>query len=532
MDIQGNKARPFVTVGDVELPVDTVDKALEAQMSQSQLPPGIMDSLPPEYKLQMIAQAVSSSIQSAEMFEVAKRLGFSNDDDSVKKAFHLSSESDFRNFAITSLRKAGQLKENSTDKDFDDLVKKEAQGKTISEIYKSQLTEFESTLKDNQKKMQLVLAGAQRYAMEKLQAGINPTDDEVKKSFETYEIKRVVVRVTDKVTADQAKAKIDKAYADLKAGKSFEDVMDAYTDDIAQDKKKKSESVMSLNQDMIDQNPDFKVIQKLQPGSYSEPEKVAEGYVVYKYAGKKMTLPKDYEANKALYKGQFISVQTSKKFKEEIDKVEKEIKPNFEIKAYEAVFQFQKAMTAPAGAEQGAALQTAYDTAKAVDKSADKADIAAMVEVAAMDKLYNQPTADKAKLKEPRIASLEKYLSFFDNWSYRKEVIDNYKELKSGDKAFDQILIAMDKNTKYDQMAQNTFSDVSSKFLELKQAGLIKPEQETQFRDKQEKWQKEKKLYEKEEAAMKAQAEADKKKAEEEAKKNKAAAPQTPAPKK
>lgn len=531
MDLQGNKARPFVTVGDVELPIDMVDKALEAQMSQSQLPPGIMDSLPPEYKLQMIAQAVSSSVQSAEMFEVAKRQGFSNDDESIKKAFHLNSEAEFRNYAITSLRKAGQLKENSTDKDFDELVKKEAQGKTISDIYKSQLTEFDSTLKDNQKKMQLVLAASQRYAMEKLQAGINPTDDEVKKSFETYEIKRVVARVTDKVTADQAKVKIDKAYADLKAGKSFEEVMDAYTDDVAQDKKKKSESVMNLNQDTIDQNPDYKVIQKLQAGSYSEPEKVAEGYVIYKYAGKKMTLPKDYDANKALYKGQYISVQTSKKFKEELDKVEKDIKPNFEIKAYEAVFQFQKAMMAPIGPEQDKALQTAYETAKGVEKSADKADIAAMVEVAAMDKMYNQPTADKPKLKEARIAALEKYLGFFDNWTYRKEVIDNYKELKNGDKAFDQILISMDKNTKYDQMAQNTFSDISSKFLELKQAGLVKPDQEKTFREKQEKWQSEKKQYEAEEAKMKAQAEADKKKAEAEAKKN-APAPQKQAPKK
>ena len=308
--------------------------------------------------------------------------------------------------------------------------------------------------------------------------------------------------------------------------------MDTSSEETPSDpKKKKSENVLNLSQDMVEKLPDFKAVLTLQPGTYSEPQKVTEGYAIIKYVGKKVDIPKDFEAKKAQYKQQNISQQVTKKFKAEMDKIEKEVKPNFEVKAYEAAYRYQKAMALTAGPAQETEFKAIFDLAKGVASTDDKPDVAAMLEVITIQHLYDQPGADKNKLKADRIAALENYLTFNDSWAYRKEVIDSYKEKGDKAKAFDQLTTALDKNTKFDAQGQTTFSDISAKFLELKTAGLVSADQEKQFRSKQEQWQSDKKKYDDQVAADKKLKDEEDKKAAAEAKKN-APAPSATSPKK
>ena len=149
------------------------------------------------------------------------------------------------------------------------------------------------------------------------------------------------------------------------------------------------------------------------------------------------------------------------------------------------------------------------------------------LQLAAIERLATVPGADVAKLKPQRIEIITKYLEFSDLWQYRKELIDAYKEEKNGDKAYSALLVALDKNNKYDQAGQQNYSEISGKYLELKSAGLVKPEQEKEFIAKQEQWQKEKKTYDEMVAREKALQEAEQKKAAEEAKKAAASAPKS-----
>lgn len=517
-DVQGNPEKVFATYGDVSLPVSLVDAAVDEQLAK--LPPEILTAMP-EYRMQVIAGGITQAISGAQIYELAKRQGFNNDDASVKKTFHLTSEQDFRAYATDVLRKAGQLKPNSTDKDLDDLIKTQAQGKTLSQLYTEKSAEVDKNLKDGQKRLEVVLSAGQQYLKEKFEQGINPSDDEIKKQFEKINVKRIIVKTDAKVTPEQAKVKADKAYADLKAGKSFEDVMDAYSEDTPmQGNKKKSENKIPLDQASIDRLPDYKAINKLQPGGYSEPEKVAEGYAIYKYVDKKIELPKDFEKNKANFKTSYLNDQIQKKYQAAVDGLDKEIQPKFEIKAYEAIYRYAKVMAKPAGPDQEKELRAIYDLAKAVDPISDKPDLAVLVEVEAIKRLYDLPGVDKVKLKADRIATFEKFLDKYENWTYRKEVIDNYKELKNGDKAFDNIMAALDKNmTKFDSLGQKTFSDISAAFLEVKTAVGIKPDQESRFRKQQEQWNIDKKKFDAQQAELKKQQDADAKKAAEDAKK-------------
>ena len=532
-DIKGQKLKTFATVGDVELPGSMVDKAIEGQMQQSQLPPDILESLPPEYRIQMVTGGVTRAIQAAHMFEAAKRVGYKTDDDSVKKALHFSSEKEFIDLLIESAKKSGQLKPDATVKDLEELAKSELKGKTLSDVYKEKLAELNGLLADSQKSIELKLGAGQQFLIEKFSAGVNPTDDEVKKSFETYQVKRILFKSAAPSNDAAAKVKADKAYADLKANKSFEDVMDASSEEMNPDpKKKKSENIANLGLDMIERLPDFKPVLKLEPSAYSGVEKVTEGYAILKFVGKKLDVPKDFDAKKAQFKQDFISKQVQKKVKDELDKIEKEVKPSFEIKAYEAAYRYQKAMSLPAGTAQDQEIRAVFDLAATVKDSDDKPDVAAMVRVITIQRLYDMPGSDKTKLKEDRIAALENYLNFSNSWPYRKEVIDAYKDKRDKTKAIEQLQTGLDKNTKFDSQAQGTFSDISAKFVELKSAGLVSAEQEKEFNTKRDQWRSDKDKYDKEEALQKKQMEEEAKKAAEEAKKAKAKTPAPTLPKK
>jgi hypothetical protein len=173
------------------------------------------------------------------------------------------------------------------------------------------------------------------------------------------------------------------------------------------------------------------------------------------------------------------------------------------------------------------AFQKVIDVAKQSNANEPGFKMAVELQLAAIERMATVPGADVAKLKPQRIEIITKYLEFSDLWQYRKELIDAYKEEKNGDKAYNALLVALDKNNKYDQAGQQNYSEISGKYLELKSAGLVKPEQEKEFIAKQEQWQKEKKTYDEMVAREKALQEAEQKKAAEEAKKAAASAPKS-----
>jgi hypothetical protein len=173
------------------------------------------------------------------------------------------------------------------------------------------------------------------------------------------------------------------------------------------------------------------------------------------------------------------------------------------------------------------AFQKVIDVAKQANANEPGFKMAVELQLAAIERMATVPGADVAKLKPQRIEIITKYLEFSDLWQYRKELIDAYKEEKNGDKAYNALLVALDKNNKYDQAGQQNYSEISGKYLELKSAGLVKPEQEKEFIAKQEQWQKEKKTYDEMVAREKALQEAEQKKAAEEAKKAAASAPKS-----
>jgi parvulin-like peptidyl-prolyl isomerase len=519
LDAKGQPEKPFAKVGGVELPTAWIQEAVDQQLQQfGQGNPDILNQLPPDMKLGFYAQAIGSVIQQGYMFTLASRAGIKVDDTNIKKDLGIDTVASFKAKVREQLETSGQLKKGASEKEFEDFLAKALQGKKIDDVYAEQIKQIDELLKDPVKKSKAVLSATLTLYQEKLRKDMKPTDDDVKKSFDTYEVKQIVTNGADR-------AKIDKAYADIKGGKTFEEIADAVSEAPAMQGKKKSESLLPVPGSMLTM-PDYEPIAKLQPGAYSEPVKTAVGFVIYKFVGKKSNVPKDFDTSKDQYRLQYIGQEIQRKIQKDVEGLEKDMKPEFMEKAYEGIYAFSKASSKTDPKEQAAEYQRIYDLVKGVSKSDNGYELATATEMACMTKLVDAPGADKAKLKPARIATLEKYVETNDKaWDKRKELIEIFKEDKQAEKAYSLILAALDKNMSYDMMGQSTYSDISATFQTLKTANILKPEQVKEFEGKQKQWLDAKASFDKQQAEYKKQQEADAKKAAEEAKKSSTNAP-------
>ncbi|MEI7575428.1 MAG: peptidyl-prolyl cis-trans isomerase [Armatimonadota bacterium] len=508
-DAKGQKLATFATVGGVELPVAWVDKAQE-QLIQQQLGGNaqLLDQLPPTFAVSLQTQAVTQVIEQGYMLEAALQSGIKIDEESIKKEITLDK---FKKSIRDQL--GTQLKPNATDAELDTKVKELAQGQTVADLYKKQMDEFTKKLADPAEKPLLQAQFGPAAAVEQIKNSLKPDEAAVKESFKQFDVKRILIK-----GADQAKAK--KIYDEIKAGKTFESAMDQYSDEVAEAGKKKSDRIMPVPMTAIQRSEDLKPIGSLTPNGYTEPVKTPDGLSIFKVIAIKANVPPDFDKEKARYMTQWASSEAQGQFQKKIDELKKSTLPKFELKAYEAAYALGKGMMEAAD-KISPEIQKAYDLAKGVSKDEPGAELAATVALAAFQKIYDAPGADKAKLKAERIASLTKFLEFKDNWDLRKEVITDLKDQKKGDDAYNQLLIALDKNNKYDANGQRIYSDVAASFKELQAATLVKAEQEKEFRGRQEEWQKAKADYDKTEAELAKQQK------EEEAK-QKAAQPKAP----
>ena len=508
-DSKGQKLATFASVGGVELPVAWVDKAQE-QLIQQQLGGNtqLLDQLPPTFAVSLQTQAVTQVIEQGYMLEAALQSGIKIDEESIKKEITLDK---FKKSIRDQL--GTQLKPNATDAELDTKVKELAQGQTVADLYKKQMEEFTKKLADPAEKPLLQAQFGPAAAVEQIKNSLKPDEAAVKEGFKQFDVKRVLIK-----GADQAKAK--KIYDEIKAGKTFEAAIDQYSDEVAEAGKKKSDRIMPVPMTAIQRSEDLKPIGSLTPNGYTEPVKTPDGLSIFKVIAIKANVPADFDKEKARYMSQWASSEAQGQFQKKIDDLKKSTLPKFELKAFEAAFALGKGMM-EASDKVSPEIQKAYDLAKGVSKEEPGAELAATVALAAFQKIYDAPGADKAKLKAERIASLTKFLEFKDNWDLRKEVIADLKDQKKGNDAYNQVLIALDKNNKYDANGQRIYSDIAASFKELQAATLVKAEQEKEFRGRQEEWQKAKADYDKTEAELAKQQK------EEEAK-QKAAQPKAP----
>lgn len=486
-----------VTVGDVPVTAQQIQAAAD---SGSNPDGGALDRASQlasaTYRVVNSAGAASLVLQSGEPAESEVETVVSN---------AIEDQLDQQREMMVALK---QPKANATPAEIDQALTAYLGGQTPSAYKKDQVTKIVEAYKDPQRKGNVLQAIASRILASRAAAKSAMSDEALRNSYKTLVFKRVFLSDASG-SKESAQARAQKVLDGLKSGKSFDAMMDQYSNDPASPGKKVHDLEEDVPATQAGARPEFAEIKDKPVGAVSGIVDVPGGKAVYRLAATRNSAPADFEKNKDKYRRTAAmaaaSTEVEKKVKDYVA-----AKSSWSSKAFEAMF-LQGQTTQQSPTEQKAALEKAFDLAQQALKSDQPGEVrvGAMAALLAEGGLYNAPDADKAKLADQRIGVLEAaFANGLDDGQLRMELVDLYAQKKNGAKATEALVAASKGNLKYDATGQKLFSDIAGKALTLQQQGVITADQLKTIQAQQVVWSDARAAYDKAMAESKKQEEA------------------------
>jgi hypothetical protein len=172
--------------------------------------------------------------------------------------------------------------------------------------------------------------------LKSLREKYNPTDEQVRLMFEQVYPARVFVSVEKH--KDKAQARINEAHAALKAGKSFAEVVQQYSDDPDPIKKQNGRLPGSGYYEIQEQLTNLfgaevaNRVMTFKPNKdFTEPlqDKEKKGYYIYAIAERTMAPPPDFDKNKEQYRQAFVNMRISNEQQRVMNAAQRNFKPEF-----------------------------------------------------------------------------------------------------------------------------------------------------------------------------------------------------------
>jgi hypothetical protein len=354
-----------------------------------------------------------------------------------------------------------------------------------------------------------------------VQASINPSDEELKATYDTYEFKRILFITQKGSVVDQIK----KAQADLKSGTTFEQAIDRYSGEPVIKGKKLSDNTTDVSGVQFDTFPEYKTLKGLKPGQISDVIESPQGKSIYKLITIKNNAPADLKTNKKKYVDSYAIQRAQTQYQEQIKAFLKSGSVVWKIQGLKAIYDWNTVqndfMMAPAE-KQTKMAEIVDEARKAMTSSATDQRPAALAWYAAFDYLYSQPASDKVKLRGERIEVLKAVTSIQPFFAQKLELVDLLFDAKATDEAVNALKDAASSNFNFEVEGQRDYGDIQAKIIKFKGAGVLKPADEAQLLKIQQDWIKQKEDVDKQKAEMKKEQEAAKKEADANAAKQKA----------
>ncbi len=508
------------TIAGSKLTSDAVQQAIQATI-QKQSQNGAEPT--PIQQAQISAQVLQDQVNSAAIMAIAQQDGVSFTDAALSKAIEDETNQQIQ-MARLQMTFSKELPQNATEQDFEAAFKKKT-GLSLDEAKKRLTAQVEAAAKDKDQRGAVLAHYAQPLIIEALKARMNPTDEELKQSFDSY----VVERILFSSAKGDADANVQKAINDIKGGLSFEQAMDRYSNDVPQPGKKLSQSILTLSAAQIDSDPSLKALRGLKAGQTSPVVTVPEGKAIYKVVKVTSAVPPDFEKNKARYRDQLVQTLASEQLRSQLDQFTHGNSVQWSSPGYKALYDYAQ-LASGSTASSNDAMEKIYQEAKTAASTSQGFDRmpAVLAEYAAFDGIWNSPQTDKKKLVDERISVVNDVLQVTESPSLHLELVSLYAQQKQGEKAFEQLLSAAQMNHDTSTSGQKVFSDVAAETEKLHSAGVITAAQVEQVQKEQDRWKKEKTEADKAQADIaKEQAKELKEQAEQE-KKNQAPAPSKP----
>jgi hypothetical protein len=483
-----------VEIGDVNVTSDQISQ--EVARESARQPSSSFDSMAQE-----TSTVLSSELNNAAYQYIAKRDHLDLTDSTIIKAADGVIDEEFEMSKMQM-----QLKPGASQAEIDAAFKKRM-NMTQAEAKKKSLDNVKQMLKKPDDRAKLLDSLIAPVVQSALGDSTKPSDQEVRASYDTFSIKRILVTrnsITDPKGV-QAKAKAEQALKAIQGGMTFEAAMEKYSSEPPQAGKKIGDSVLNLPRSAIGMQPDYKVLLGQKVGFVSPVEESVEGFNIYKITAITNNAPKDFDASRDKYKKQYVQTQVQSKLQDEVKAIlaSKEVK--WDNKGYEALYNYTKTFTM-SPAERDATLQKVVTEAKSAMNNPAEKQPALMAWFEAETSIYRAAGPTMAKLAPGRIEVLNAVLESSEDYDLRMELVDLYTQQKKGSDALQNLVAASLANTLYDEQGQKRFGDLAAKADSLVKAKLLTEAQLKPFYDAQNQWRKSKKDDDANTAEMAAQA--------------------------
>ncbi len=479
---------PIATVGDMPIHEADVENATNQQLQQ--FAQGM--AVPPIEEAMTTADTLLQIVNRAGLVYIGEKKygGFSDAD--LQRAAQNSIEEEIQKSRM-NLRFQSGMPKNPTEKDVDDAFKKQY-GVTPDEARKKSSDDIKKKLVDKGTRGTLIAGVASDLVMAKAKATVKVDDNELKKSYDQIETKRILFGTSK----GDPKTNSAKALAELKSGASFESLIDKYSSDFPEQKKKLSETTKPIPIQAINTIDAYKPLRGLTVGQTTDIMDLPEGKVLYKVVKVSSTLPKDFEKNKAMYREQYAQVLAGKQIQKDLADLAKSDAVKWTSPSYKALFDFalfSRSIRMGSGdsASHAAEAKKVFDEAKTALDTANSSDKKAAIQAlyCTEEIMWNDPAADKKALADTRIDTLNKVLDIAESSQVRLDLVDLLIDKKDVADAADQVLKAAVVNRGGDPSGTQTFHDITTKLDKVKAIGTVPADKLKSIQDELDRFRKE-----------------------------------------
>lgn len=452
------------------------------------------------------AAALRRIANDAAQDELATSKSVTVDDAAVKKQAEEMSAFQVENFK-NSLIQQKKLKAGASQPDIDKAMSEATQGKIKSEADAKKFI-VDKTLAEPSTLKSLKSTLIRQKLNEAMASGTTLSDDDLKASYSTLAVVRVFI---NKKPGTDSAAKIKKVEDELKAGKSFESVVDTYSEDEAITGKKKSESQRPISGFQMFSNPEYAPFKTAKDGFVTGVIESELGYEIIKLIKKTSGIPPNFEKEKETQRKSILNMVGGSKVEAELKKLAETAKwtdPTFDL-----LSKYSLAID-PATGELPSNKIAEFASVEPIKSSTEGVQQIANLIVYKISnsvwKTYSD--ADKTKNADRRVAILQSSLQTADGPEIHLELAETLRA--KGDKsAAEELMTAATRLHSVTSTGQKIFSDIGAELAKQEAAKLISPEQAKEARAALEEWKK-----------TKAQADAEEKKQAEEQRKAEEAA--------
>jgi len=328
--------------------------------------------------------------------------------------------------------RAAQGKE-MTDQQFE-MVIRSAMGKSVAE--------WREELKQNWEPRKPLLRQAllQQKLVEKVANVPNPSDEELKRSFDLLTIRHILVSTGNR-TEEQARKRAEEILQKVRSRADFAKLAKEFSDDPGSKQNGGSLGDIPRWQIAMLFVPEFaKAVEALQPGQVSDLVKTEYGFHIIRLDGVKPNVPADFEKNKAEYAKQYVETLRNAKWQQYLAQLRRTARIEIldpEIKAYEVLDELRRKAGTP---EYAAALDKAIS---AFEKATQEMpSVEAMVVLGelyrAQSEMPGLAEPARQKARENAITAWQNALQRIESVQLRMSLAELYRKNKQDDLAIKQ----------------------------------------------------------------------------------------------